>query len=134
MLFLLVFISLLTQTAIRVLKHTFSESFYRSITYTVNSKHAGHILVTAKTVPVALELSSHELILKPNNDFLAEAGFRSSIRLYNRRNHPAEFSWKPIITEKGIAFSIRPARGNSSRALFVIPIQLLLVFCILKQS
>ncbi|XP_077338680.1 cilia- and flagella-associated protein 47 [Lithobates pipiens] len=85
--------------------------FKKSITYTVNSKHAGHILVTAKTVPVALELSSHELILKPNNDFLAETGFRSSIRLYNRRNHPAEFSWKPVITEKGIAFSIRPARG-----------------------
>ncbi|KAM9320035.1 LOW QUALITY PROTEIN: cilia- and flagella-associated protein 47 [Gastrophryne carolinensis] len=85
--------------------------FKKSITYTVNSRHVGHILVTANAVPVALELSCHELILKANNDFLAETGFRSSVRLYNRRNHPAEFSWKPIITEKGIAFSIRPARG-----------------------
>nr|DBA33280.1 TPA: hypothetical protein GDO54_000991 [Pyxicephalus adspersus] len=85
--------------------------FKKSITYTINNKHAGHILVMAKTVPVALVLSSHELTLKPNNDFLADTGFRSSVRLYNRRNHPAEFSWKPIITEKGIAFSIRPARG-----------------------
>ncbi|XP_069613759.1 cilia- and flagella-associated protein 47 [Ranitomeya imitator] len=85
--------------------------FKKSISYSVNNKHIGHILVTAKAVPIALELSSHELVLKPNNDFLAETGFRSSIRLYNRRNHAAEFSWKPIITEKGIAFSIRPARG-----------------------
>ncbi|XP_063809558.1 cilia- and flagella-associated protein 47 isoform X2 [Pseudophryne corroboree] len=85
--------------------------FKKSITYTVNNKHTGHILVTAKAVPIALELSCHELILKPNNYFLAETGFRSSIRLYNRRNHPAEFSWKPVITEKGIAFSIRPAKG-----------------------
>ncbi|XP_075056414.1 cilia- and flagella-associated protein 47 [Mixophyes fleayi] len=85
--------------------------FKKSITYTVNNKHTGHILVTAEAVPVALELSSHELILRPNNHFLAETGFRSSIRLCNRRNHPAEFSWKPIITEKGIAFSIRPAKG-----------------------
>ncbi|XP_075708861.1 cilia- and flagella-associated protein 47 isoform X2 [Rhinoderma darwinii] len=85
--------------------------FKKSISYTVNNKQVGHILVTAKAVPIALELSSHELVLKPNNDFLADTGFRSSIRLYNRRNHAAEFSWKPIITEKGIAFSIRPARG-----------------------
>ncbi|XP_071992034.1 cilia- and flagella-associated protein 47 isoform X2 [Engystomops pustulosus] len=85
--------------------------FKKSISYSVNNKHIGHILVTAKAVPIALELSSHELVLKPNDDFLAETGFRSSIRLYNRRNHAAEFSWKPIITEKGIAFSIRPARG-----------------------
>ncbi|KAM3935444.1 cilia- and flagella-associated protein 47 [Leptodactylus fuscus] len=85
--------------------------FKKSISYTVNNKHIGHILVTAKAVPIALELSSHEVVLKPNNDFLAETGFRSSIRLYNHRNQAAEFSWKPIITEKGIAFSIRPARG-----------------------
>ncbi|XP_056412134.1 cilia- and flagella-associated protein 47 isoform X3 [Hyla sarda] len=85
--------------------------FKKSISYSVNNKHIGHILVTAKAVPIALELSSHELVLKPNNDFLAETGFRSSIRLYNHRNHAAEFSWKPVITEKGIAFSIRPARG-----------------------
>ncbi|XP_068124444.1 cilia- and flagella-associated protein 47 [Hyperolius riggenbachi] len=85
--------------------------FKKSISYTVNSKQVGHILVTAKAVPVALELSSDELILKPNSDFLAETGFRSSIRLYNRRNHHAEFNWKPIIAEQGIAFSIRPAKG-----------------------
>ncbi|XP_075446373.1 cilia- and flagella-associated protein 47 isoform X3 [Ascaphus truei] len=87
-------------------------NFKKSITYTVNSQHTGHMLVKAKVVPVALELPSHELILRPNYGFLAETGLRSSIRLYNRRNHPAEFSWKPVISEKGIAFSIRPARGT----------------------
>ncbi|KAM4795930.1 cilia- and flagella-associated protein 47 [Rhinophrynus dorsalis] len=86
--------------------------FKKSITYTVNGKHTGHVLVIAKAIPVALELSSDELVLRPNSTFLAETGFRSSVRLYNRRNHPAEFSWKPIISEKGIAFSIRPARGT----------------------
>ncbi|XP_041438289.1 cilia- and flagella-associated protein 47 isoform X2 [Xenopus laevis] len=86
--------------------------FKKSVTYTVNGKHSGHILITAKAVPVALELSSNEIVLTPNSNFLSEKGLRSSVRLYNRRNHPAEFNWKPIITEKGIAFSIRPARGT----------------------
>eukprot|EP00079_Xenopus_tropicalis_P021661 XP_012813080.1 PREDICTED: cilia- and flagella-associated protein 47 isoform X1 [Xenopus tropicalis] len=86
--------------------------FKKSVTYTINGKHSGHILITAKAVPVALELSSNEIVLTPNSNFLAEKGFRSSVRLYNRRNHPAEFNWKPVITDKGIAFSIRPARGT----------------------
>lgn len=71
----------------------------------------GHILVTAKSVPVALELSAKELILNPTPGFLAETGFRATIRLYNRRNYFAEFTWTPVITDKGIAFSIRPAKG-----------------------
>lgn len=99
------------------IKHILLIITCRSISYSVNNKHIGHISVTAKAVPIALEPSSHELVLKANNDFLAETGFRSSIRLYNRRNHAAEFSWKPIITEKGIAFSIRPARGNTDRTM-----------------
>uniref|UniRef100_A0A8C5M3C4 Calponin-homology (CH) domain-containing protein n=1 Tax=Leptobrachium leishanense TaxID=445787 RepID=A0A8C5M3C4_9ANUR len=85
--------------------------FKKSITYTINNKHTGYIFITAKAVPVALGLSVRELVLRPNCDFLAETGFRSSIRLYNHRNHLAEFNWKPIISEEGIAFSIRPARG-----------------------
>ncbi|KAG8451901.1 hypothetical protein GDO86_003916 [Hymenochirus boettgeri] len=86
--------------------------FKRSINYTLNGKNPGHILITAKTVPVALELSLNELILTPNPNFLAEKGFRSSVTVYNHRNRPAEFSWKPIVSEKGIAFSIRPAKGT----------------------
>ncbi|KAM8977297.1 LOW QUALITY PROTEIN: cilia- and flagella-associated protein 47 [Pelodytes ibericus] len=102
----------MSQTEIPVVFETSSlGTFKKSITYTVNNKHAGYILITAKAVPVALELSSHELVLRPNHKFLVETGFRSSVRLYNNRNHLAEFSWKPIISEKGTAFSIRPARG-----------------------
>ncbi|XP_043927775.1 cilia- and flagella-associated protein 47 [Protopterus annectens] len=85
--------------------------FQKSVTYTINGKHTGHVLVLAKAIPIALELSTHELILTPMYGALANSGFRGSIRLSNHRNHPAEFTWKPVITEKGIAFSMRPARG-----------------------
>uniref|UniRef100_H3AJZ3 CFA47 protein n=1 Tax=Latimeria chalumnae TaxID=7897 RepID=H3AJZ3_LATCH len=83
--------------------------FQKSLNYTINKKHTGSVLVLAEVVPVALELSHRELILRPMFSFLAESGFRATVKLYNPRNYPAEFSWKPIITEKGIAFSIRPA-------------------------
>ncbi|XP_074844435.1 cilia- and flagella-associated protein 47 [Carettochelys insculpta] len=85
--------------------------FQKSFTYTINSKHTGHVLVVAKAVPVALQLSARELILNPTPGFLAETGFRATVRLCNHRNYAAEFSWKPIVTDKGIAFSIRPAKG-----------------------
>ncbi|XP_039602238.1 cilia- and flagella-associated protein 47-like [Polypterus senegalus] len=86
--------------------------FQRSVTYTINKNHVGHVLVLGQVVPVTLELSTQELILTPNSCFLAESGFRSTITLRNPQNHPAEFTWKPIITENGIAFSIRPATGS----------------------
>ncbi|EMP32673.1 Putative protein CXorf22 [Chelonia mydas] len=85
--------------------------FQKSFTYTVNNKHTGHVLVVAKAVSVALELSARELILNPTPGFLAETSFRATVRLCNRRNYLAEFNWKPIVTDKGIAFSIRPAKG-----------------------
>ncbi|XP_069495471.1 cilia- and flagella-associated protein 47 [Ambystoma mexicanum] len=86
--------------------------FKKSVTYSINQKPTGHVLITAAAVPVALELSTNDLTLCPSNCLLVETGFRTTITVYNRRNYPAEFSWKPIITEKGIAFSIRPARGT----------------------
>ncbi|XP_067848879.1 cilia- and flagella-associated protein 47-like [Heptranchias perlo] len=86
--------------------------FQKSITYTINNIHTGHVLVLAKVVCVALELSSNELVLTPNYGLLAESGFRTTVRLYNRRNYPAQFSWSPILTEKGIAFFIRPDGGT----------------------
>ncbi|CAM4444816.1 unnamed protein product [Lepidochelys kempii] len=85
--------------------------FQKSFTYTINNKHTGHVLVVAKAVSVALELSARELILNPTPGFLAETSFRATVRLCNRRNCLAEFNWKPIVTDKGIAFSIRPAKG-----------------------
>ncbi|KAJ1117902.1 hypothetical protein NDU88_006098 [Pleurodeles waltl] len=87
-------------------------SFKKSMSYSINQKHTGHVLIIAKAVHVALEMSTNDLILYPSSSLLAESGFRTTITLYNRKNYPAEFSWKPIITERGIAFSIRPARGT----------------------
>ncbi|XP_029458968.1 cilia- and flagella-associated protein 47 [Rhinatrema bivittatum] len=86
--------------------------FKKTIMYTINTQHTGYVLVTAEVVPVALELSTDMLILKPTPGLLVETGFRTTVTLYNRRNHPADFCWKPKIGEKGIAFSIRPARGT----------------------
>lgn len=85
--------------------------YYRSFMYTINQHHTGHVLVVAKIVPVALELSTRELTLSPAFSFLAEYGFRSTVTLYNCKNYPAEFTWKPIITQQGMAFSICPDKG-----------------------
>ncbi|KFM10088.1 Uncharacterized protein CXorf22, partial [Aptenodytes forsteri] len=85
--------------------------FKRSFTYTINNQHLGHVLVVAKAVAVELELSARELILNPIPGYLAETEFRTTVRVYNPRNHPAEFTWKPIITDRGTAFSIQPAKG-----------------------
>lgn len=60
---------------------------------------------------VELELSAREVILNPIPGYLAETEFRTTVRVYNSRNHPAEFTWKPIITDRGTAFSIRPTKG-----------------------
>ncbi|KAK7893462.1 hypothetical protein WMY93_022614 [Mugilogobius chulae] len=57
--------------------------FYRTVPYTINQKHPGQIVLQAE------ELSDPQ---KP-------------------QNHPAEFTWKPVITDSGTQFSIRPATG-----------------------
>ncbi|KAM9388279.1 cilia- and flagella-associated protein 47 [Phaethornis superciliosus] len=85
--------------------------FKRSFTYTINNQHLGHVLVVAKAVSVELELSTRELILNPVPGYLAETEFRTTVRVYNHRNSPAEFTWKPIITERKPEFSIQPAKG-----------------------
>lgn len=84
----------------------------RSVSYTVNRKHSGHVVVQAEVVPVALALSAPEVVLSPTHGLLAQSGYRGSVTLSNRRNHLAQFTWKPIITDQGIAFSIRPATGD----------------------
>ncbi|XP_072305824.1 cilia- and flagella-associated protein 47-like [Eucyclogobius newberryi] len=85
--------------------------FYRTVPYIVNQKHPGQILVQAEVVPVDLELSTGQLVLHPISTLLACSGYRSSVTLKNHRNHPAEFTWKPVITDSGTQFSIRPATG-----------------------
>ncbi|KFR06827.1 Uncharacterized protein CXorf22, partial [Nipponia nippon] len=102
----------LTKTHIPVVFETNTLGmFKRSFTYTINNQHLGHVLVVAKAVSVELELSARELILNPIPGYLAETEFRTTVRIYNPRNHPAEFTWKPIITDRGTAFSIQPAKG-----------------------
>ncbi|XP_034533198.1 cilia- and flagella-associated protein 47-like isoform X2 [Notolabrus celidotus] len=86
--------------------------FYRPVSYSVNQKHPGQILVQAQVVPVALEVSTTLLVLRPTPNVLAQSGYRSSVTLLNQRNHPAEFTWRPVVTESGILFSIRPATGT----------------------
>ncbi|KFQ55701.1 Uncharacterized protein CXorf22, partial [Nestor notabilis] len=85
--------------------------FKKSFTYTINNQHLGHVLVIAKAVSVELELSAREVILNPIPGYLAEAEFRTTVRIYNPRNHPAEFTWKPIIKNRRTAFSVQPAKG-----------------------
>jgi len=37
---------------------------------------------------------------------------RAIVTLQNRRNYAADFTWSPILTDRGTAFSIRPATGT----------------------
>ncbi|KAF4027207.1 hypothetical protein G4228_019312 [Cervus hanglu yarkandensis] len=84
---------------------------HRSFTFTVNNMPGGHILVMAVVLPVRLELSSNELILRPQG-FLVKSCFRGTVRMYNHQNYFVKFKWQPINTGKGMAFSIRPAKGT----------------------
>ncbi|XP_074483047.1 cilia and flagella-associated protein 47-like isoform X1 [Sebastes fasciatus] len=87
-------------------------TFYRPVSYSVNQQHPGQIVVQAQVVPLALELSTTQLVLRPTHTLLAQSGYRSSVTLRNQRNHAAEFTWRPVVTEKGILFSVRPATGT----------------------
>ena len=46
----------------------------RSVSYTVNNYHKHHVTVLAEVVPVALELSMEELVLKPSYGLPSDAG------------------------------------------------------------
>ncbi|KAH9504693.1 Cilia- and flagella-associated protein 47 [Bulinus truncatus] len=85
--------------------------FQRSVLYTVNGFFKHHVTVLAEVVPIALELSANKIVLKPQYGLPTEAGYRGVVTLFNRLNYPAEFTWSPNLTEKGTAFSIRPATG-----------------------
>ncbi|KAB0341518.1 hypothetical protein FD754_018444, partial [Muntiacus muntjak] len=85
--------------------------FWKSFAFTVNNMPGGHILVMAVVLPVRLELSSNELILRPQG-FLEKSCFRGTVRMYNHQNYFVKFKWQPINTGKGMAFSIRPAKGT----------------------
>ncbi|XP_068919939.1 cilia- and flagella-associated protein 47 [Petaurus breviceps papuanus] len=86
-------------------------TFWKSFSFTINNIPSGNILVKAVVMPVALELSTKELVIRPTRGFLVKTGYRGTVRLYNHRNCAARFKWKPLILDNGIAFSIRPAKG-----------------------
>ena len=46
----------------------------RSVTYSVNNFHKHHVTVLAEVVPVDLELSTEDLVLKPSYGLPADAG------------------------------------------------------------
>lgn len=71
----------------------------------------------AVVMPVKLELSSNELVLRPQG-FSVKTCFMGTVGLYNHQNYFAKFEWQPVITQRGMAFSIRPAKGNSLSYLF----------------
>ncbi|KAM4559691.1 cilia- and flagella-associated protein 47-like isoform 2-T3 [Odontesthes bonariensis] len=85
--------------------------FYRSLSYSVNQKHPGQILVQAQVVPLALELSTNLLVLHPTSAMFAGSEYRNSVTLQNQCSHPVEFTWQPVVTDNGILFSVRPATG-----------------------
>ncbi|NXK96992.1 CFA47 protein, partial [Formicarius rufipectus] len=102
----------LTKTHIPIVFETVTLGiFKRSFTYKINDQHLGHVLVVANAVPIELELSASELILSPIPSCLAGTEFRATVRVYNPRNHPAGFTWKPVTTDRKTAFSIQPTRG-----------------------
>ncbi|XP_005415126.2 PREDICTED: uncharacterized protein CXorf22-like, partial [Chinchilla lanigera] len=84
--------------------------FWRSFAFTGNSTPGGHILVTAEVLPIKLELSLDEIVLKPRG-FLVKTCFWGTVKLYNHQNKSAQFGWQPVNSLNGIAFSIRPAKG-----------------------
>ena len=47
---------------------------FRSVTYSVNNFHKDHVTVLAEVVPVDIELSTEELVLKPSFGLPADAG------------------------------------------------------------
>uniref|UniRef100_A0A667J245 Calponin-homology (CH) domain-containing protein n=1 Tax=Lynx canadensis TaxID=61383 RepID=A0A667J245_LYNCA len=85
--------------------------FWKSFTFTVNNIPGGHILVMAVVMPVELELSSKELVLRPHG-FSVKTCFMGTVGLYNHQNYFAKFEWQPVNTERGMSFSIRPAKGT----------------------
>ncbi|NWV14568.1 CFA47 protein, partial [Ptilonorhynchus violaceus] len=102
----------LTKTHIPIVFETNTVGmFKRSFSYKINNQHLGHVLVVANAVAIELELSARELILTPIPGCLAGTEFRRTVRLSNRRNHPAGFIWKPVATDRKTAFSIQPTRG-----------------------
>ncbi|XP_023779114.1 cilia- and flagella-associated protein 47 [Cyanistes caeruleus] len=102
----------LTKTHIPVVFETTTVGmFKRSLSYKINNRHIGHVLVVARAMPIELQLSTRELILTPVPGCLAGTEFRRTVRVCNPRNYPASFSWKSVTGDRKSAFTIKPIRG-----------------------
>ncbi|NWZ81354.1 CFA47 protein, partial [Poecile atricapillus] len=102
----------LTKTHIPVVFETTTVGmFKRSLSYKINNRHIGHVLVVAHAMPIELQLSTRELILTPVPGCLAGTEFRRTVRVCNPRNYPASFSWKSVTGDRKSAFTIKPIRG-----------------------
>ncbi|KAK0148390.1 Cilia- and flagella-associated protein 47 [Merluccius polli] len=86
--------------------------FHRSVLYTVNQQHPGQVLVQAHVVPPALELSTSHLVLGPASHPMTQSGYRGTVTLRNHGNRAADFTWQPVVSERGVLFSVRPATGT----------------------
>ncbi|KAJ8003687.1 hypothetical protein DPEC_G00150910 [Dallia pectoralis] len=85
--------------------------FHKYISYKMNQRHWGQVLIQSHVVPVALQLTQSQVVLTPSPNHLAQSGYSGTVTLVNSRNRPADFSWRPIVTKQGMSFSIRPATG-----------------------
>ncbi|NXL75674.1 CFA47 protein, partial [Leptocoma aspasia] len=102
----------LTKTHIPVVFETTNAGMFKSsFSYKINNQHVGHVLVVAHAMPIELQLSTRELILSPVPGCLAGTEFRRTVRVYNPRNHPAAFTWRPVTGDRKSAFTIKPMRG-----------------------
>ncbi|XP_053738274.1 cilia- and flagella-associated protein 47-like [Synchiropus splendidus] len=89
----------------------FDKSAALHSTCIVNKHRPFPIMVQANVVHVSLELSTTLLRLCPTPYLLAASGYHGSVTLRNHHRRPAEFTWQPVVTESGLLFSIRPAKG-----------------------
>ncbi|XP_066033096.1 cilia- and flagella-associated protein 47 [Chamaea fasciata] len=102
----------LTKTHIPVVFETTTVGMFKSsFSYKINKQHTGYVLVVAHAMPIELQLSTKELILSPVPGCLAGTEFRRTVRVCNPRNHPVDFTWRPVTEDRKSAFTIKPTRG-----------------------
>lgn len=82
--------------------------------YSINGFYKNHLTVISSVVAPMLDMHTEMLEVGATPGLPAEAGMRSIISLTNPLNYAAEFTWYPVVGDKGTAFSIRPATGRFS--------------------
>ncbi|KAL5265854.1 hypothetical protein ACHWQZ_G006507 [Mnemiopsis leidyi] len=83
--------------------------FQRSVVYTVNNHIKQHINILAKIVTPELSISHSDVVLRPTLGVPQTYGYSEVIKLTNKTNGAAEFSWRP---DKISPFAVRPSQGT----------------------